>query len=879
MIRVNRLYRSLFVATVIAVVQSGSLLSQVPVPKPGTARVQFRSNSVLVKPLSSAPAGALNALHAATGVTVANTFPRFGNLQVLRLPANLTVERALGIYRQTPLVEYAEPDYIYSTTQFQSIPNDTSFAQLWGMHNTGQTGGTADADIDAPEAWSLRTDANSVIVGVIDTGIDYTPPDLAANVWVNTAEIPNNGIDDDGNGYIDDVYGINSITNTGNPMDDQATTYHGTHVSGTIGASGNNGLGVSGIAWNVKLMGLKFLDSTGSGSSSNAIKCIDYAIAKGANILSNSWGGGGYSQALYDAINRARSAGIIFVAAAGNSSLDTDTNIFYPAGYRLSNVVAVASTDNRDLRSSFSNYGYATVHLGAPGSSIYSTMAGGGYQSLSGTSMATPHVSGALALIKAHFPAYSLPELITRLITSTDSIPSMAETTISGGRLNIYKALAGIERPIAQLTASPKAGEPGVTVTFTDGSIGGITSRTLDFGDGSAPVNLSGSITHAYANLGTYTATLTVNGPSGTATRTQTISVTRNYDVVADVYQWVNTTGMASVSLTDDSVSGAIALPFSFPFYGTNYGSLYIGSNGLLTFGSNAGATSFSNDAIPSSIAPNAAVYAFWDDLDPSAVTTAAIRYGSTPNGNFVVSWEGVPAYGNPTLPLTFQAILTPGGEVRMQYQEVQAANTTFGAGRSATVGVEHPTGLVARRYAYNGSPLLANSTAIRFNSGPDFSLSVSPASQSIAPGGTTGNYTVTATPLNGWSGTVTYSVTSGLPAGATPNVAANVITISTTTATLLGSYPFTISGTDGTMTHTVPATLVVTAVPTSTSLTSSVNPTVFSQATTLTATVSGANGGTPTGSVTFKDGTITLGTVSLNSGRCVSRTLRHSAK
>jgi PKD repeat protein len=499
-------------------------------------------------------------------------------------------------------------------------------------------------------------------------------------------------------------------------MDDQ---YHGTHVSGTIGGVGNNGAGVAGVAWRVKLMGLKFLDSNGSGSSSNAIKCIDYAIAKGAHILSNSWGGGGYSQALYDAINRARTAGIIFVAAAGNSNADTDAATFYPAGYRLSNVVAVASTDNKDLRSSFSNYGYATTHLGAPGSSIYSTYPNNSYNSISGTSMATPHVSGALALLKAHEPGFSMSELIARLLTSTDATTGMGAVTVTGGRLNVHKALAGLTRPIAHFTVSPTATTAGGTVTFTDSSLGNITSRTLNFGDGSPEVSLNGSTTHAYATEGSYTATLTVSGPDGTATRSRTVVVAQNYTAASDTYQWVDTTGMSTVALGDDAVSGAITLPFSFPFYGTNYSSLYISSNGFVTLGSNAGGTALSNGAIPSTGTPNAAIYAYWDDLNPADTTApGTIRHGATGDGNFVVSWEGVPIYGQSTLPLSFQIVLAPSGLVQIQYKEVQPANTTYGAGRSATSGVEHPAGTMARQYSLNGSPLLANNSAVRFSRG-----------------------------------------------------------------------------------------------------------------------------------------------------------------
>ena len=366
-------------------------------------------------------------------------FARIGDLQVVKLPAGLTVERAVAQYQQSGLFEYAEPDYELHAFL---TPNDPSYLDgtLWALNNTGQNGGTSDADIDAPEAWDTRTSANPVIVAVIDTGVRYTHEDLAANMWTNPGEIPGNGIDDDGDGYVDDVYGINAITNTGDPWDDH---FHGTHVSGTVGGVGNNGKGVVGVAWNVRIMALKFLNSGGSGYTSDAVKCIDYAIAKGAKIMSNSWGGSGYDQALYDAIAAARDADIIFVAAAGNDSSNNDIKPAYPASFALPNIVAVAATDRNNLLASFSNYGANSVELGAPGVSIYSCLNGSdsSYGSLNGTSMATPHVSGALALLRAQFPELSYSNAIAVLLATVDPIPSLTGKTISGGRLNLQKLL------------------------------------------------------------------------------------------------------------------------------------------------------------------------------------------------------------------------------------------------------------------------------------------------------------------------------------------------------------------------------------------------------------------------------------------------------
>lgn len=347
------------------------------------------------------------------------------------------IEQVNAMASRQDWVRYAETDAMVEAT---ASPNDPNYLSgvLWGLNNTGQDGGTADADIDAPEGWDIRKEAPSVIVGVVDTGIHYTHEDLAPNMWVNPNETADGG-DDDANGYIDDIHGINAINNSGDPKDDG---HHGTHVSGTIGGRGNNGVGVTGVAWNVKLMGLKFLGANG-GMTSDAIKCIDYGVTEGAHILNNSWGGGGADQALLDSIIDAGNAGVIFVAAAGNATSNNDKNATYPASYNSPNIVTVASTDRNDAMSGFSNYGYGTVHIGAPGSSIFSTVddSDSSYTTMSGTSMATPHVSGALALLMAQFPDDSYGEIINRLYRGTDSISSLKDKTQTGGRLNLYQSL------------------------------------------------------------------------------------------------------------------------------------------------------------------------------------------------------------------------------------------------------------------------------------------------------------------------------------------------------------------------------------------------------------------------------------------------------
>lgn len=357
----------------------------------------------------------------------AETEPLTDEHMLLKFPNAVTTAEAAA-QLSPDMYEYIEPDEI---VHHMAVSNDPGVGNQW-----------AHAKVDSAGAWAVSSGSRNVVVAVVDSGIDYTHPDLKNNMWKNPGEIPDNGKDDDGNGFVDDVYGWDFRNNDNKPMADDASSYHGTHVAGTIGAVGNNGIGISGHAQQVQLMALKFLGSGGSGYRSDAIKAIDYAIKMKAKIISNSWGGTTFSQALYDAITRAKNAGILFVVAAGNSGANADKSNHYPSNYPHDNIIAVASSTSSDGLSSFSNYGVNNIDIAAPGSSIYSTKNGGAYQYLSGTSMATPLVSGVLATMIAKRPDLNYRQLKDILMTTVDKKSAFSGKVKSNGRINAARALA-----------------------------------------------------------------------------------------------------------------------------------------------------------------------------------------------------------------------------------------------------------------------------------------------------------------------------------------------------------------------------------------------------------------------------------------------------
>ena len=754
------------------------------------------------------------------------------------------IEGLIARLENDPRVEYAQPNYVLHAL---NTPNDTRFNDLWGMNNTGQTGGVVDADIDAVEAWEVFTGSSDVIVAVIDTGIDYTHPDLAANAWVNPGEIAGNGIDDDGNGYIDDIHGWDFINNDNDPMDDND---HGSHCSGTIGGVGNNGIGVAGVNWDVSIMGLKFLSAAGSGNTADAIGCVEYATMMGVDVMSNSWGGGPYDAVMEAAISAAYAADIFFVAAAGNAGTDNDAGAHYPSNYDVPNVISVMATDHNDVRVNepgwwASNYGATTVDIAAPGLHIWSTTPGNTYQDFSGTSMATPHVAGAMAMLRGRFPAISVDDGKNLLMTvGNDPLASLSGLCVSGARLNLLKliaepdtippsavidlaggavasnwaeltwtapgdddivgtassydmrwSLAPITDELAWDAATPATGEPHPAVYGTPESmqVAGLAVSTTyyfcirakdEYGNLGGLSNSPGVTTLGPPTIMVAPASLAASLETG-GTDTQTLTISNTGQGVLDftiptaeyilpskgsfgsvrtweydpavkgqsvdfapvagtlgsggpdafgynwrdsdepggpAFNWIEINGIGTaVTLGDDANSGPLNIGFPFGYYGVDYTTFNICSNGFISFTSTA--TDVSNGPLPAATAADNMVALFWDDLDPS---TAGTVYYYNDGTRLIVEYDGVNHFDNGGN-YTMQLHLYPNGTIEYHYL------TIIDPSNSGTVGMQNGDGTDGLTTAFN-SAYVHDSLAVRFVAVTPW-LSTSPNSGSVAAG------------------------------------------------------------------------------------------------------------------------------------------------
>ncbi len=679
----------------------------------------------------------------------------------VKAAAGVRAEDAARVLKADSRVRYAAPNRKLHADgpTVRVIPSDTYFSYMWGLNNTGQEfypgmSGTPDADIDAPEAWDIRHDAPTIVVADIDTGIQWNHPDLQGNIWVNPGEIPGNGVDDDDNGYVDDIYGwdfVNEDNSVYDGIDD-----HGTHTAGTVAAVGNNALGVTGVAWNVKIMCLKFLEY-GSGYTDDAVEAFAYAWNNGANLTTNSWGyTGPPDEVLQDAME---ACALLHACAAGNSARDNDAgypnNTHYPSSFPLENIISVAASDWNDNFAYFSCWGATTVDLAAPGHYILSSVPTDQYDPpyayFSGTSMATPHVAGAAALLMAHFPGVppfpdssgAGQETLTikdLLLATVDRKPAFQGKLVSHGRLNLHRALLQDMPGPPDISVHPtslyvqlRQGEVETrTFTITNNGDDYLTyDITVNFGaDGTALAAQQADI--PYMDLAKGEADPRVGPPvtEGHGGPDAFGYVWKDSDDAGGpTFSWVDITGAGTPVTLGDDTGVIVPLPFTFPFYGQDKTSIGICSNGYLTFGSTLG--DWSNDPIPTAAQPNDLVALFWDDLNPSGAPKV-YYYHDTANNRFIVEYYQVPRFGG-SGSLTMEAILYPDGRIVYQYL------TMTGTLNSATIGIEDSAGAVGLQVCFNAN-YVHNNLAIEFV--PAW-LSVTPSTGSVAPGESVG---VTAT-------------------------------------------------------------------------------------------------------------------------------------
>ncbi len=422
------------------------------------------SNGLIVKFKSTTTRSSRDHLLSTAGLRSVDTYSLVPGLVFARPVAGQKTVNSLAALVDNPNIEYIEPDYLLTIAR---TPNDPLYNNTYSLNNVGQTGGVANADIDAPEAWDITTGKN-IVIAIIDTGIEANHADLSANLWVNPGEVPGNNIDDDNNGFIDDVNGYDFTNNTGAAIDELG---HGTHVAGIVGAVANNGVGGVGVNWLARIMPLRFMNAQGIGATSNAIRAVNYAVAMGARVINASWGGGSFSQAMYDTLAAANVAGHVFVTAAGNESNDVDSKLHYPSGYDLPNIISVGSTTAKDEFATFSNYGVITIDLAAPGDRIESTYKGGGYQILSGTSMSTPYVAGAISLLLSVAPNLSVADIRSAILNTVDVLPALKTRVATSGRLNILRALKSVN---SNLHLTPISARLGLNKTLQFNVTGGV---------------------------------------------------------------------------------------------------------------------------------------------------------------------------------------------------------------------------------------------------------------------------------------------------------------------------------------------------------------------------------------------------------------------
>jgi subtilisin family serine protease len=688
------------------------------------------------------------ALHAAAGAVPLRSFTTVRDLHLVKLPRGLSTAQAIARYRRLPEVLYVEPNHVVT---LQKTPNDPHFlaGDLWGLDAAVLT---QDIDIDAPEAWEFATGSANVVVAVIDSGIDYTHEDLAANMFRNDPDCNANGVDNDGNGFVDDCFGIAPINGNSDPIDDND---HGSHVAGTIGAVGNNGVGVAGVNWNVRLLPCKMFNADGFGTIAAAIACLDYVALmkdRGVDIVAtnNSWSLQEFSQSLLDAIDAHRQRGILFVAAAGNYAYcpscrmdpDNDRKPTWPANYYLPNVIAVANSNSAGYLNVTSGYGRRTMHIAAPGTNILSTIVGNAYEVFTGTSMAAPHVTGVAALLKAQPPARDWKAIKNLILAGAegDLYPDN-DKLITNKRLNARGSLACANstvlsrlRPIRD-TLYTVAGRPmdlaalhircaapngNITVTVAPGGQA-VTLRD----DGAGPDQEAGD--GIYSGQWTPAApgdyTLTFPGADVVTVRVLTGPYTATPVPFAD-------RAITGTSITIlPSEPGEITSPFPIRFGGGSFTTLFVDRRGALQFdggGWGADLPAF-NEPLPSPFR-STLIAPFWDDIGAYYNPYGGVFWeviGTAPNRELVVEWRGLERLDRYCAffegYLSFQVVFfESSSDILFNYRD-----TTFGGecsdadgGAQATVGIQMGP-QVATQWSFNTASL-ADGTSLLWTLGQD---------------------------------------------------------------------------------------------------------------------------------------------------------------
>jgi subtilisin family serine protease len=740
---------------------------------PGEALVRYKSEST-AKRVASQMTLAVNAQEVPIQIERFDGAAIVPGLRLARMAPEQTLNAIEALNKQADVL-YAEPNYLL---HLDLTPNDPRFVstELYGLNKIG-----------APVAWNTTQGSSSIVVGVIDAGIDKSHEDLAANIWVNPAETPGDGVDNDGNGFIDDVNGYDFATNSGTiPAGD-----HATHVAGTIGAVGNNGIGVVGVNWNVRLMSLRFITGS-SGNTANAIRAVNYAKlmkdlwessghTKGANIrvLNNSYGGGGFDQSFVDAIAGANQSGILFVAAAGNAPEDPEPNNdlipHFPSNYDVGNVIGVAATDSADNLSTFSHFGANTVPLGAPGSGILSTTTGNTYSFFSGTSMSSPHVAGAGALLWAANPNLTVQQLRSLLLYNGDLDPALTGITFTGRRLNVGNSFVALSEgdvtPPGTVTnfhinsQNGRSFNIGWNASGDDGAAGQASLYTLSFTDGTsgAVIPLKNIIPTASGTTqsidikipyrhtgGTFTLREFDNvGKEGTsATLPVTINPIQGDPYVTQLFgaAALSSGGTPLNMIGDDKLysgthgGSGFTLPFSFPFFGQNYSSVDISTNGNLYFSPpprRGSAIDADADDVPSSavgLAQFKMISGLWDDLRTDGHVGDDVYVVIPDAAHIIFRWQGEifgDGSNSASQPkVNFEIELRSDGTIVTRYGSGQSAPINTNLFPVVGIGGGEPDAYVIPSHTSEQSPIsLTNAQTVFFQ--PRASISTVEFSQS----------------------------------------------------------------------------------------------------------------------------------------------------